>query len=94
MHVYFMHVHSRELKTLHLKFGIRGFRNKIMTLIFIYKATNITWLPVVFFAQHLLRLDCGVTFCVTFVMRFWLLLHNYRVKVLMKLNAPIELLFK
>ena len=35
-------LHSRELKTLHLKSGIQGFHNKIMALIFIYKAIYIT----------------------------------------------------
>ena len=41
-------LHSREIRTLHQKFGISGFHNKIMTLIFIYKATNITLVPFVF----------------------------------------------
>ena len=30
-------LHSRELKTLHLKSGIQGFHNKIMALNFIFK---------------------------------------------------------
>ena len=72
---------SRELKMLHLKFGIQGFHNTIMTLIFIYKATYITWLPFVFFfSQHLLCLLGDVTCCVIFKMKFWLLLHSSRSK--------------
>ena len=44
-------------KTLHLKFRIQGFYNTIMTLIFIYEATDIKWLPFcVFFSRTLLRL--------------------------------------
>ena len=89
-------VHSRKLKTLLQKFGIQGFHNEIMTLIFFkYKVTYVTWLPFVSsFSQHLLRLVCDVTCCVIFIMRFWLLLHNFRAKVLMKSNAPAVLLSK
>ena len=51
-----------------------------MTLIFIFKATYITWRPSVFFFfffLNLLHLVCDVTCCVIFIMMFWLLLHNF-----------------
>ena len=44
---------------LHQKFGMKGFHNEVMTLHFIYKTTNITWLP-------FLRLVCDVTCYVVF----------------------------
>ena len=30
-------LYKRKLETLHLKFGIQGFHNKLMMLVFIYK---------------------------------------------------------
>ena len=58
---------------LHLKFRIPGFM-----LIFTYKAKYITWFPFVFFvAQILLCIVCDVTFCVIFITRLWLLLHDF-----------------
>ena len=84
----YIYIHSRELKTLHQKIGILGFCNIIMTLIFIYKTTNTTWLPFLcFFFHHILRLVCDVTCYVIFIMRLWLIVRNFLAMVLMKLNA-------
>ena len=62
---------------------------------FIHKYTCITWLPcVVFFSHYLLRLVCDVTCYVIFIMRLLRIMRNFRAKVLMKFNAPDDLLSK
>ena len=48
----------------------------------------------IFVSQYLLRLVCDVTFCVIFIMKSWLLLHYFRAKNPIKLNAPDDLLSK
>ena len=47
-----------------------------------------------FFSHHLLRLVCDCTCYVIFIMRLWLIMRNFREKVLMKLNAPIDFFSK
>ena len=47
-----------------------------------------------FVPRHLLHLICDVTCYIIFIIRFWLLLHNFRAKIPMKLHTPGDLLSK
>ena len=47
-----------------------------------------SFFSVVFVSQSLLRLVCDVTCSVILIMRLWLVVHNFRVNVPMKLNVP------
>ena len=59
-----------------------------MMLIFIYMAAYITWLPFEYPFPSIFDTWFVASRCVIFIMRLWLLVHNSRANIPMKLNAP------
>ena len=90
---FYQYTLKRELKTQHKKIWNLRFHYNTMMLIVIYYAVYIRWLSFYIFVSHYrLRLVCDVTCCIIFIMRLWLLMHNFKATIPIKVNVPDNLL--